>query len=293
MGFAFTDYAQVWPAIDGDLGDFVRAQIVAKTGLVPMERIWDLGFRQITTSTKPIKSAADLAGLKTAHARCAPSLVSLFKALDAIPVSMQFGEVYSALQTHIVDGQENPLSQIDAGKFYEVQKYCSITNHVWDGHWISCNAAAWDRLPPDMQEIVARNFNEVALRQRDDIAKLDQSLQSALQAEGAGVQRRRDRKLPRPPAQRRLLQGMAREARRGGLDAAREAGRQAGVVSPRSPSRNAVTGCFLQRRLRMSASVRAISFDRIIRPSSPPKPGFESMMSAWQASATCAEMRAD
>jgi tripartite ATP-independent transporter DctP family solute receptor len=183
MGFAFSTYAQVWPAMDGELGKFIRAQIVAKTGLVPMERIWDLGFRQITTSTTPIKSAADLSGLKI-RTPVAPSLVSLFKALDANPVGMQYGEVYSALQTHIVDGQENPLSQIDAGKFYEVQKYCSITNHVWDGHWISCNAAAWGRLPPDLQEIVARNFNEGALRQREDIAKLDQNLQSALQGKG-------------------------------------------------------------------------------------------------------------
>ncbi|MBV8650411.1 MAG: TRAP transporter substrate-binding protein, partial [Alphaproteobacteria bacterium] len=177
MGFAFSTYAQVWPAMDGELGKYIRGQIVAKTGLVPMERIWDLGFRQITTSTKPIKSAEDLTGLKV-RTPVAPSLVSLFKALDANPVGMQYGEVYSALQTHIVDGQENPLSQIDAGKFYEVQKYCSITNHVWDGHWISCNAAAWKALPPDLQEIVARNFNEAALRQREDVAKLDATLQS-------------------------------------------------------------------------------------------------------------------
>jgi TRAP-type transport system periplasmic protein len=183
MGFAFSTYAQVWPAMDGELGKYIRAQIVAKTGLVPMERIWDLGFRQITTSTKPIKSAEDLTGLKV-RTPVAPSLVSLFKALDANPVGMQYGEVYSALQTHIVDGQENPLSQIDAGKFYEVQKFCSITNHVWDGHWISCNAAAWKALPPELQEIVARNFNEAALRQREDVAKLDATLQSGLQAKG-------------------------------------------------------------------------------------------------------------
>lgn len=183
MGFAFSTYAQVWPALDGDLGKYVRAQISSKAGLVPMERMWDLGFRQITTSTKPIKSADDLHGLKV-RTPVAPSLVSLFKALDANPVGMQYGEVYSALQTHIVDGQENPLSQIEAGKFYEVQQYCSITNHVWDGHWICGNAAAWARLPTDLQDIVAKNFNDGALHQRDDIAKLDQNLQTALQSKG-------------------------------------------------------------------------------------------------------------
>ena len=183
MGFAFKDYAQVWTAMDGDLGDYVRAQIAAKAGLVPMEKRWDLGFRQITTSSKPIEKAADLAGLKL-RVPGAPALVSLFTALGTSPVSMQFGEVYTSLQTHIVDGQENPLSVIDAGKFYEVQKYCAVTNHVWDGYWICANPASWNRLPNDIKAIVAKAFNETALLERDDLAKLDRSLQAELEKKG-------------------------------------------------------------------------------------------------------------
>ena len=87
----------------------VRTQIAAKAGLVAMDRMWDLGFRQITTSTKPIKTADDLVGLKI-RTPVAPSLVTLFKTLKAAPLSMQFTEVYSALQTHIADAQENPLT---------------------------------------------------------------------------------------------------------------------------------------------------------------------------------------
>jgi len=183
MGFAFKDYAQVWTAMDGDLGDYVRAQISAKAGLVPMEKRWDLGFRQITTSSKPIEKAADLAGLKL-RVPGAPALVSLFTALGTSPVSMQFGEVYTSLQTKIVDGQENPLSVIDAGKFYEVQKYCAMTNHVWDGYWICANPASWNRLPNDIKAIVAKAFNEVALLERDDLNKLDRSLQAELEKKG-------------------------------------------------------------------------------------------------------------
>src|SRR5688572_1191160 len=78
MGFAFADYPQVWQTMDGELGKFVRAQIVSKVGLVPMDRIWDLGFRQITNSVKPIKTAADLDGMKL-RVPGAPALVSLFK----------------------------------------------------------------------------------------------------------------------------------------------------------------------------------------------------------------------
>jgi tripartite ATP-independent transporter DctP family solute receptor len=182
MGFAFKDYPQVWKAIDGDLGEYIRSQIAAKAGLIPMEKRWDLGFRQIT-SGKPIEKAADLAGQKL-RVPGAPALVSLFTALGASPVSMQFGEVYTSLQTKVVDGQENPLSVIDAGKFYEVQKYCAITNHVWDGYHICANPAAWNRLPGDIKAIVAKAFNEVALLERADLEKLDRGLQAELEKKG-------------------------------------------------------------------------------------------------------------
>ena len=182
MGFAFKDYTQVWAAMDGDLGDYVRSQISAKAGLVPMERRWDLGFREITTNA-PVEKAADLAGKKL-RVPGAPALVSLFTALGASPVSMQFGEVYTSLQTKVVDGQENPLSVIDAGKFYEVQKYCAITNHVWDGYWICANPGSWNRLPNDIKAVVAKSFNDVALLERDDLEKLDRSLQAELEKKG-------------------------------------------------------------------------------------------------------------
>src|SRR4051794_32332927 len=78
LGFAWADYSKVWPAMDGELGAYIRGQIAAKAGLVAMDHMWDLGFRQITTSTKPIKSAADLVGLKI-RTPVAPSLVTLFK----------------------------------------------------------------------------------------------------------------------------------------------------------------------------------------------------------------------
>jgi tripartite ATP-independent transporter DctP family solute receptor len=183
MGFAFPGYDKVWPTMDGELGKFVRGQITAKVNLVPMERIWDLGFRQITNSIKPVRTAADLAGMKL-RVPGAPALVSLFKGLGTHPVSMQFGEVYTSLQTKVVDGQENPLSIIDAGKFYEVQKFCSMTNHVWDGHWITFNRAAWERLPDDVKTVVARAFNEGALAQRAELAEMNKTLQGDLEKKG-------------------------------------------------------------------------------------------------------------
>jgi tripartite ATP-independent transporter DctP family solute receptor len=183
MGFIFANYDQVWGAMDGDLGRFVRDQIIAKTNLYPMERIWDLGFRQVTTSNHPVKVAADLEGMKL-RTPIAPSLISMFRALKAAPVGMQYAEVYSALQTHIVDGQENPLSQVEAGKLYEVQKYASMTNHVWDGYWICCNNKAWAALPDDLKKIVADSLNETGLDQRKDVAALNDSAKGLIESKG-------------------------------------------------------------------------------------------------------------
>src|ERR1700742_4750052 len=110
IGFAFPDYDTVWKAMDGELGAFVRGEI-AKANLVAMDKIWDNGFRQTTSSSKPIKSPDDYKGFKI-RVPVSPLWTSMFKAFDASPASINFSEVYSSLQTKIVEGQENPLALI-------------------------------------------------------------------------------------------------------------------------------------------------------------------------------------
>jgi tripartite ATP-independent transporter DctP family solute receptor len=182
IGYAFSDYNKVWEAMDGELGAYVRDQI-SKANLVAMEKIWDNGFRQITSSTKPINSPADLKGFKI-RVPVSPLWTSMFKAFDAAPVSINFAEVYSALQTKIVDGQENPLAIISTAKLFEVQKYCSVTNHMWDGYWFLANRRAWEKLPPDTRTIVARNINDAGLAERADVAKLNAELKDELISKG-------------------------------------------------------------------------------------------------------------
>ena len=182
VGFAFKDYDQVWAAMDGKLGAYVRAEI-EKRGIHPFEKIFDNGFRQITTSTKPIKSPDDLKSVKL-RVPPSPLWTSMFTALGASPTSINFNEVYSALQTKIVDGQENPLSLIDSAKLYEVQKYCSLTNHMWDGYWTLANKRAFERLPKDVQDIVTREFNRAAMEERDDLAKAGTATRSGLESKG-------------------------------------------------------------------------------------------------------------
>ena len=187
VGFAFADYKQVWAAMDGGLGAHVRAAL-AKVRLHAFEKMWDNGFRQTTTSNKPIVTAKDMDGLKI-RVPVSPLSISMFKALGASPTSLQFSEVYSALQTKIVDAQENPLPIIQVAKLYEVQKFCSLTNHIWDGYWFIANGRAWDGLPADLKPIVTAAINEAGLKQRDDIRKLNESVVGDLQAKGLTINR--------------------------------------------------------------------------------------------------------
>lgn len=182
IGFAFPNYDAVWKAMDGELGAYVRGQI-SKANLVVMDKIWDNGFRQMTSSTKPIKTPDDLKGFKI-RVPVSPLWTSMFTAFGSAPASINFAEVYTALQTGIVDGQENPLAVISTAKLYEVQKFCSVTNHMWDGFWFLANRRAWERLPDDLRAVVAKHLNEAAVAQREDVAKLNASLKGDLASKG-------------------------------------------------------------------------------------------------------------
>jgi len=182
VGFAFKDYDTVWKAMDGALGAYVRGEI-AKRGLVAMDRMWDNGYRQITSSTRAIRTPDDLKGFKI-RVPVSPLWTSMFEAFGAAPASINFSEVYSALQTKIVEGQENPLSLIVIAKLYEVQKYVSLTDHMWDGFWMLANRRSHDSLPPELGEIVARELNRSALDERADIAKLNAQVAADLKTKG-------------------------------------------------------------------------------------------------------------
>ncbi len=166
VGYAFLGYDNIWRAMDGDLGNHLR-NLAHQIGFRVVRNCYDHGFREVTTRTKPIRTPADLNGLKI-RLPVAPYLIALFQHLGASPTPLNFGEVYSALQTGLVDGQENPLVLIDTAKLYEVQKYCSLTNHTWAGIHVSFGNLAWQRLPPGLQQIADTEFNAKALLERAD-----------------------------------------------------------------------------------------------------------------------------
>lgn len=182
VGFAFSSSDQVYAALDGALGKYIQGQI-EKVGLLTASPCWANGFREVTSSTRPIRTPDDLTGFKI-RVPAAPILTSLFSALGAGPTPINFNELYSALQTKLVEGQENPLPIISTAKLNEVQQYCSMTNHVWDGYWILANRRAMQRLPKDVAEIVTREFTRSGRDERADIAALTDSLRADLTAKG-------------------------------------------------------------------------------------------------------------
>lgn len=184
VAFAFPDYAAVWKAMDGDLGAHMRAAF-DKVNLVAVGKVYDHGFRQITHSSKAIATPKDLEGMKI-RVPASPILTSLFKGLGASPATVPIGELYTALQTKVVDGEENALPTIDATKLYEVQKFCSYTSHVWDCFTLVGNKRNWNGLPADLRTLATRIFDANALKQRAAHETLNATLEAKLK--GAGMQ---------------------------------------------------------------------------------------------------------
>jgi tripartite ATP-independent transporter DctP family solute receptor len=183
LPFAFPDAASLWGAMDGELGRHIHAEIEKKLGLHVFDKGWDGGMRHLFTTQKPVRAAADLKGMKLRIPSGALA-ASLFKALGASPTPVPSGEVYTALQTRLVDGADGPLVTIEHAKYYETSKFISLTGHMHTPFEMLANGAAWQRLPKNLQDILARRLDEAALLERADIASGDGTLQAQLQKHG-------------------------------------------------------------------------------------------------------------
>jgi tripartite ATP-independent transporter DctP family solute receptor len=182
IGFAFSDYGQVWKALDGELGrhivkDFANSEIVA------LDRPWDNGFRQTTSSSRPIRTPEDLSGFKIRVPQW-PLWTSMYTALGATPVSIPWGQTYAGLKSGTADGVENPLAGIQLAKLYEVQKYLSRTNHIWDGFWFLANRKKWERIPEGLRATIESIINDAAVKERADVARIQEELLRDLVAKG-------------------------------------------------------------------------------------------------------------
>src|SRR6187401_3671305 len=161
--FLFANAKQADAMVDGPLGKALAGKLAEK-GVVVLA-FFDLGFRNVTNSKRPITKAEDLEGLKL---RVIPNPVFLetFKTFNANPMPMAFAELYGALESKAVDGQENPFAVIESSKFYEVQKYVSGTNHVYATNIVLVSKKFWDRLSSSEQKMMQDSFNEARGYQR-------------------------------------------------------------------------------------------------------------------------------
>lgn len=137
--------------------------------------LWEHGFRQITNNARPIVNASDLSGIKLR----VPSgywRIAAFQAFGANPTPMPLTEVFVGLQMGVIDGQENPLPQIYASRFHEVQRYLSLTNHIYSPIYVTVGADRWDRLPQDVRDDLIRIAREVQTFSYAEADRMDRSL---------------------------------------------------------------------------------------------------------------------
>lgn len=153
MPFLVQDRAHL-KAIDAEIVHTDLAPKAEEAGLKVLST-WENGFRQITNNTRPINTPADLSGLKI-RTPSSEWRVAMFKEWGANPTPMSFSEVFVALQTGTMDGQENPLTNITGANFQEVQKYLSLTGHVYSPTYLTAGMGSWSKLPEDVQAAVTK-----------------------------------------------------------------------------------------------------------------------------------------
>ncbi|HEY8242774.1 MAG TPA: TRAP transporter substrate-binding protein [Casimicrobiaceae bacterium] len=148
--------------------------------------VWENGFRQITNSKRPIRTPADLAGIKL-RVPGGKWRVKMFQAYGANPSPMKFSEVFTALQTGVMDGEENPFTQIYSAKFQEVQKYLSLTGHVYTPAYLTVGKTKWEAIPADVRKVLEDTARETQAYVYEVAAKDDDDLLGKLKAAGMQV----------------------------------------------------------------------------------------------------------
>ena len=183
--FAFASYRQAWAAVDGSLGAYI-ANGARKAGFYVFPGTWDSGFRQLSNGIRPVATPEDLKGLKI-RVPPAPVSVATFNALGATPTAVSANDLYTSLQTHLVDGVEVPMVAFDDFKLSALLKYMSIWNYEYGTSLTLGNADAIGRLPRNLRELVERTFHEYAVIERNAIQQLDVRLADKLKADGVTV----------------------------------------------------------------------------------------------------------
>lgn len=185
LPFLFKDSAHVYKTLDGPVGQQLLASFEPK-GIVGLAW-WENGWRHLTTK-KPIKSPDDLKGLKLRTMQN-PVHIAAFKQLGAAPIPMAWGEVFTGLGQGVIDAQENPVTIIYTNSLWEVQKYVTLTSHVYGPHAVLFSQAKWKQLTAEEQAQVKAAVTEATAYQRDVSAKLDGERLQLLRDKGMVIEK--------------------------------------------------------------------------------------------------------
>ena len=183
LPFMFSTYDEAHAAVDGEAGEYAKEQFEG-TGLKLLS-FWDIGFRHLTNSEHAVESMADVAGLKL---RTLPSTyqVAAWESFGALPTAIDYSELYQSLQTGLVVGQENPISEIVTMKFYEIQPYMSMTYHCYTPSPVAISEATWNELTAEQQEAVEKAMADATAACREKLTEIE--AEGLQQIEESGVE---------------------------------------------------------------------------------------------------------
>ena len=188
--FLFPTAKQVYTVLDGEVGKDIAA-IMASKGFVSLA-FWEVGFRNMTNNTRPVKTPEDMKGLKI-RVQESKIWIQFMNRLGAVATPIPFGELYSALQQKVVDGQENPVATIYSMKFYEVQKYLSLTGHTYEPAHVIANPKWFNGLDPKHQAIILKAAADAAVYQRQTLADKDKERFEVIKKAGVVIEENPDK----------------------------------------------------------------------------------------------------
>jgi len=184
LPFLFPSYDVLFKVADGKVGQEVCAQMEQKLKITGVA-FWHTGFKQFTANV-PIRKPEDFKGLKVRTMEN-PFLIAQFRALDANPVPIDFHELYTSLQQKVVEAQENDINTIHDMKFYEVQKYLTISNHAWIGHVFAFSNAFLNKLPKNLQTMVVGAAREAAKDDRYGVIEAEKTMLKTMEGKGLTI----------------------------------------------------------------------------------------------------------
>jgi len=184
LPFVFEEPREVYAVLDGPIGESLLSKLPEK-GLVGLG-YWDYGYRHLTNNRRPVAKLENIRGLKVRVIQI-PIFIDLFNTLGANAVPMAFTELYTALETGAVDGQENPLSTIVSAKFYEVQKHVALTRHVYNSLAVIFSKKTWDKLSEEERTILREASAEARQYERQVSQEKDAEALELLKKEGVEV----------------------------------------------------------------------------------------------------------